>query len=472
METLHKNPCIDTFIQGEVQRLTSRVAELEAISSVQHAQLGGAQENELANVREVQRLLDRSEYEVQRLKNRLTEAESKRELDAGRIIRLEAAVNEAEATMSKKEISIKEERRKYEVLHETLRQTKDKASQEISELKKLLEAERTKFATLMATHKQTVETMQEEAAQNMPKLVASMSASQEAEYERKLDTAVRRLRAQYEEKAEALRREGLEREAAGAEREAARRIAAADDKAELESLRILSRQLRSELAETGKHPLAASRAPFPSLIEDGLRMPSAAGLDQSMRSVAPSVAAPHYDRSLISTPLEQEVMEVLQLQLRQMRQQLNLHTPNIRSSFSHADASNVHYEQMPRREVPYRDYEQGGPRMRMAMRMDADDKFAQDLNRSTSMRGMESESFESKDLRRPVERQSTSDYYHAEEYVPSGQNLSFDMSMNNNEFSRGGRDQRRVKFAGDSNMDFSSISDGGYHEGYWRLKYQ
>jgi hypothetical protein len=50
--------------QAEASRLGSRVAELEAISGVQRTQLDAAADAQAAAVREIQRLLDRSEFEA------------------------------------------------------------------------------------------------------------------------------------------------------------------------------------------------------------------------------------------------------------------------------------------------------------------------------------------------------------------------------------------------------------------------
>ena len=72
-------PCFFFKKKGEIQRLSSRVVELEALTNVLKTQLDQAGTSEQHAVREVQRELDRAEMEIERLRERLQDMESKEE---------------------------------------------------------------------------------------------------------------------------------------------------------------------------------------------------------------------------------------------------------------------------------------------------------------------------------------------------------------------------------------------------------
>ena len=63
--------------QAEQQRQASRVAELEALNAVLRTQLDAAADGEATNLREIQRELDRAEFEASRLRDRLGDVEAK-----------------------------------------------------------------------------------------------------------------------------------------------------------------------------------------------------------------------------------------------------------------------------------------------------------------------------------------------------------------------------------------------------------
>ena len=394
--------------------MTSRIAELESINAVQRSQLDTAQERELQNVREVQRELDRAEFDIQRLKGRLVETGNQREADSAKIIRLEGTLAEAHAQISSREALLKEERNKAEAAVKFLTEQLQHCEGEVSRLKGLLEEEKAKSSELLRHLHQREKEIQEDASERISALKKSINASLVEEYEQKLEIAVRRVRFQYDEQLDKIKRDHMDYEAQQVEREAAKRIHAAEERAELNALRAEIYRLK-EVHE--------------AQVEQSLKSRYAI---LSVESTNPPPPNQTVTASADTSKLEEEVMGILQAQLKAMREQLNqtmivsTSTESISKPFSLASS---------RREAlggdHYADILHQPPKPQYS---EYTHRFSPEINEST------------------LDPQQTSVYYSFENYLKS-------------------RETKRVKFDDSHDPDFSAISDGGFHEGYWRMKY-
>ena len=345
------------------------------------------------------------------------EAGSQREADAAKILRLEGALSEAQAQVSSRDALLKEERRKAEAATSSLAEKLLHSEGEIARLKGLLDDERAKSSELSKQHRQREKQLQEEAAERIAAMKNSISASLVEEYEQRLETAVRKVRLQYDEQLDKVKREYMDYEAMSAEREASKRIHAAEEKAELNALRAEIHRLR-EVHE--------------------------AQVEQSLKSryaiVSFDTSNPQQPQKEASTPanpskLEEEVMDVLQAQLKAMQEQLNRSSvapssidstpqPFPSASMRRETMAGLHFTGIPRQpsKPPHYDYPL---------------HFSLEMPYAPST----------------IEPLPTPAYY------------SFENSSKS-------RETKRVKFEEDRSPDFSAISDGGFHEGYWRMKYQ
>lgn len=406
------------------------MAELESINSVQRNQLDSSQEHELQSVREVQRSLDRAEYEIQRLKGRLTETENQKEADSARILRLENALSETTAQVLSREALLKEEQRKSEALANSVSENTQRSDKEISRLKSLFDDEKEKRKEMSAQYQSQIKELEEESTERISIIKKSLKKSFLEEYEEKLDAAVRKVKAQYDEQVEKIRQDYLEYEAQQAEREALKRINAAEEKAELISLRAEVQRLKNV------HEIAAEQA-FKSqyaMVAIGAPPQNSSENTNLQPQIIPKPSEP--------SKLEEEVMVVLQEQLKAMREQLN------RTSF--VASSNENFFQ---------------PHQSSASRLDSTGGYNFTENKPKSTASAMDPQIGAYFEYRTYSSQEKLDQA-AFEVSPRtlGQSNSGIFSSN--------RTIKRVKFDDDEGLDFSAISDGGYHKGYWRMKYQ
>lgn len=390
-------------------------------------------------MREVQRGLDAAEYEVQRLKHRLLESEGRRDADQARLVRLDSSVAEMAAALASKDVALREERRKVEQALATMAESASRAEEEAGMLRRQLDDERRKRATAAREHAQELRDVRQEASESVPRMVSTINASLEEEYADKLEQSLRKVRTQYEERLVGVRREQLETDAQQAEREAARRIAAADDRAELEALRsavlLLRRTDRLDTPKENAHPNTSVNTSV-----------------EVNRTVAVVPAAA--DGVSAVALLEQQVMLALQDQLREMRAQLSASMRARPTSPSDSQ------------------FDRTSSSTRASVSRDASTQiFPQSSSGRSAYSGLAT--------RRPRrhEEESLEELFNSPE-----RSFAFtEASLYNSESARMsaqerssaslGSQKRRVSFSLSNETGASELSEGGFHEGLWRMKY-
>ena len=428
----------------------------EAIQTVQRAQLDSAEEHELQQVREVQRHLDRAEYEIQRLKGRLLELDSRREADSNKLLRQEGAIAELTNALAMKEKLLKEESLVSASLRASQSDAVQKHEESLRALQKELKAEKNKVEELQRSFKTQLQQVQDENAGSIPKLVSTIHSSLQDEFEEKLGYSLRKLQIEYEEKGEGLRRQLLELETTHAEQEAKRRISLADERAELESLRT---QIKENKAQA---------VPVNNVAASSLSSSIIMGATSSVEHQA-------------AQALEAQVMEVLQMQLKAMRGQL-LALPS--PSSYQLPSSDTTSRDLPRFSVPEQSSYVSTPSYFQA----ASTPAAEKSRRVDAEMDAIFESPPNTVVREPVVSaadkssllSSTQPSYSIHD-ISLSNHRSFDLRSSMSVRERlepdsainSSRRELKVKFCDElfGVTDFSAISDGGYHENYWKYKY-
>jgi len=311
--------------QQETSRLTSRIAELEAINNVQRSQLDKASEMEAFAVRDVQRLLDRSEFDNSRLKERVMELEKKSETDISRIVSLEREIANMQEQMFRKDRFVKEEKQRAEIASSRIEEIRAGLENEIEEAHRKLHEEKIASAESSRKHKQEIEQLKKEVIEKIPQITTSTVERLEAQWTHRLESEANNIRLRYEQQMDRMRREIAELQSLQAEREARQRALYADERAELERLRYQnqrlqrrSEELESELDDMKRENRRSIRAnpkepPFKSPYDTNIFD------DNNVNPLRP-------ETNLDDT--NNQTMTLLQGQLNFMKQQLHLSLDN------------------------------------------------------------------------------------------------------------------------------------------------
>ena len=125
--TIHSLTYIHTYIylhtytlsQSEILSLQARLAELEKLHRSARSDLEAHQDRDTQTTRELQRMIDKQEYELKRSQERLQECNTRIESDTIRIQSLERKIQELQDSIYDKTKAINEEKHRYDLLEST-----------------------------------------------------------------------------------------------------------------------------------------------------------------------------------------------------------------------------------------------------------------------------------------------------------------------------------------------------------------
>ena len=341
---------------AETARLTSRCAELDAVNSMLRTQLDKAAESEANALKDVQRALDRAEFDNTRLKDKVSELEAKNEVALGRLVALEKDYLTAQDGLHKRDRAVREERQRAELAMQHAEEVRRKLEQEADSLRAELHKERLQTSDVARQHRQEMEELKQDVAERLPRITAAAVERLEAQFAAKLESESNSIKARYDASSERQRRELIEMQATQAEREARQRSMHADEKAELERLKYHAQRLQrrvDELEAENEESLRALRRRVPVSLDDGTNPTSAPlGFGRgSSSSNNPGTGGPSSSRVNMSSyiaeqedAMAQQTVAVLQAQLGVMKTQLSMALEkdySARFTPSAAGASNV-----------------------------------------------------------------------------------------------------------------------------------
>ena len=108
-----------TLSQSEILSLQARLAELEQLHRSARSDLEAHQDRDTQTTRELQRMIDKQEYELKRSQERLQESNTRIEADTIRIQSLERQIQELQDSIYDKTKSLQEEKHRYDLLEST-----------------------------------------------------------------------------------------------------------------------------------------------------------------------------------------------------------------------------------------------------------------------------------------------------------------------------------------------------------------
>jgi hypothetical protein len=173
-------------------------------------QLDEAAGIEVTTIRDLQRLVDKAEYETTRLKDRLKEVESYSHTETSRCNALEKEARSFQGLLHKRDMMVKEEKKRADDADNVLEEMRSGLEAELEVVKKSLYEERTEKTEMKKKHKLVLEDMKNDVAEKVPQIVSIAVEKVENQLALKVEKEVLSVKMRYEQQSERLKREILE----------------------------------------------------------------------------------------------------------------------------------------------------------------------------------------------------------------------------------------------------------------------
>ena len=210
-------------------------------------------------MREVQRSLDSAEAETARLKDRMADREVTEEALGARIKSHERELIRLQEVVFKKDRQIREEQEKGEGVQAQIDGIRRSYDQEVEVLKAALTKQKQATAELVQQQRKEMEHMEAEVAEKVPEMIASAVAQVEARCANKHNKDIADLKLAYELQRDKLKQENADLQNIYAEKDARQRLLQADEKVELEKLRLANKSLQRRSEELEEQVLELRR---------------------------------------------------------------------------------------------------------------------------------------------------------------------------------------------------------------------
>jgi len=306
------------------------VAELDGANNVLREQLDRSNEREDASVREVQRALDKTEFELSRAKERLAETEGRLSAEQTRVSGLEKELSTAQEQIFRRDRQLREERERGEVALIKLEECRNRYEEELSTFRAQLVQERHTSSELTRKHKAEIEGIREEVSARLPAIAASAAERVEEQCSMKAHREMEALKLQYESNLQRMRRDVLRLQSELAETEAKYKSVTAEERAELERLRGQVKRFQRRSEELEEQLDSSSRRTGSSHTGSMRQMPerdsfaSALGAGQGKEYQPQSQSQSFYGGGGGQPQIQGDVLAILlQGQLTSMQQQLS-----------------------------------------------------------------------------------------------------------------------------------------------------
>jgi len=139
-----ENRRLKTKYETDAARLSSKVTELEVMNSVLRDELAKAESTEKQSNRDLEQALDRKEFDIARLRERLQETELRCESQARRIVQLEKELSSAQDVIFSKDLTIRDEKQKAETAGLRTEEVKRRFEAEVNTYRQQIQDERLK----------------------------------------------------------------------------------------------------------------------------------------------------------------------------------------------------------------------------------------------------------------------------------------------------------------------------------------
>ena len=301
--------------------MKSRIAELEANNMVLQGQMDKASESEMASTRELQRKIDRGEHELTRMQEKVRESDEKFNQSQSKVATLEREILNLQDSIFRKDRSSRELKSKIESLTDQREQLRESLQLEIEGLQTELKVEKEHGESLVRSHQKEIDELRKDVETRIPSIVSSVANDAELHFNEQLQNEMKGFKARYARQLSALKNEMFEMQSAHQETIIRLKSREASDKVELEDFR----QKCSKL-ETKNRQLSAEYDAL-SMRQQELRHVNMTQSSLSGYNITPFL--PDDNVNLQSQPVNNELapppdaLSSIASQLSDMRTQLN-----------------------------------------------------------------------------------------------------------------------------------------------------
>jgi chromosome segregation ATPase len=145
-----ENRRIKTKYEAEVARLSSKVTELEVMNSILREEVAKVSNTEKQSNRDLEQALDRKEFDISRLRERLQETELRCDAHSRRIVQLEKEIATSQDILFSKDLCIRDEKQKTESAGVRLEEVKRRFEAEVNGYRQQLQDEKLKNAEVLS----------------------------------------------------------------------------------------------------------------------------------------------------------------------------------------------------------------------------------------------------------------------------------------------------------------------------------
>jgi len=161
--------------ETELSRLSSKVTELDVMNNILRDQISKSEMNDKAANREMELIIEKKEFDLNRYRDRLNEYESRIELQNNRIMSLEKDLAVSQDTVFSKEMAVKEEERRSQLNASRKDEVCKKLESEINSYREKLQDEQFKISQMETKHKEEIQSIRQEVETNIP-IIADAAA--------------------------------------------------------------------------------------------------------------------------------------------------------------------------------------------------------------------------------------------------------------------------------------------------------
>lgn len=233
-------------LNQQLNSYQSKVVEQEALINILREQMDKAISNEQQSIKQARIDVDQLESEISRLKNRILESTMREEELQTKFRTYEKEIIQLQETIFRKEKLIKELQNKDDDTRNAIKSIRKEYDDQNEVLRNKIKEYENQILSLEKSHQNEIQKLQDEVKERVPELVSKAVEKAEAQWQDSLKLQIDSIEKQYETILERQKKEISELQLHSAESEARRKLFYADERVELEKLRVQVKRLEIE----------------------------------------------------------------------------------------------------------------------------------------------------------------------------------------------------------------------------------
>jgi hypothetical protein len=222
----------------------AKIKEFEKLNMTLQDQISQQEVAFLSTRKDFEALLEKKSFEIIKLKDALVKAETEHKSAISKVNRLEIAALKYEESLKERDFILTSVKREYEFEISNQEQVHKTLKIDIDNLKENLRGEQGHKRELQNKYAEDLLTIEKEIEITVPKIADDVAGKVHKNWEKRMKAEIGSIQLRYESEIESLKKEILEIHSSFAERDARRRLQLADEKIEIENMRLLIASLK------------------------------------------------------------------------------------------------------------------------------------------------------------------------------------------------------------------------------------